>query len=203
MLAGLMALGLVASCGGDTAKRSTSPRTQPAADGTPSDLLPAPKAQAPPGHAGTSAARAGEPTRIALPAIDVDATVVGVGLQPDGAMETPAYDANQAGWYDEGPRPGATGPAVIAAHVDSKRGPDVFARLDELTKGDEIVVTDRSKREHTFRVQRLERYDKEALAYDEIWGRTPGPALRLITCAGRYDKAAGGYQGNLVVYAGR
>lgn len=199
VLAGLMAVGLVTGCGGDTAKRDTSPRTQPAADGKPSAPQPAPRAQAQPGDTGTVT----EPARIAVPKIGVDATVVGVGLKPDGAMETPAYDANQAGWYDEGPRPGAVGPAVVAGHVDSRRGPDVFARLDELTKGDQIVVTDRSARRHTFRVERLERYDKEALAYEEIWGRTPGPTLRLITCSGRYDRAAGGYQGNLVVYAGR
>lgn len=39
---------------------------------------------------------------------------------------------------NERPRPGADGSTVIAAHVDSKTGPDVFCRLRELGVGDTV-----------------------------------------------------------------
>ena len=38
----------------------------------------------------------------------------------------------KAGWYADGTAPGDTGPAVLAGHVDSKRGPAVFYRLREV-----------------------------------------------------------------------
>lgn len=127
--------------------------------------------------------------------------MVGVGLKSDGAMETPAYDSNQAGWYTKGPRPGERGPAVVAAHVDSKNGKDVFWRLRELEPGDEVSVLDKDGVEHRFVVQRSGRYPKDDLPYRKIWGASDVPVLRLITCAGSYVKGAGGYQDNLVVYA--
>ncbi|MGW0228410.1 class F sortase [Actinopolymorpha singaporensis] len=142
-----------------------------------------------------------DPAFLTIPAIDVDATVVGVGLLPHGEMETPAYDSNQAGWYVEGPRPGEPGPAVIVAHVDSRTGRDVFYRLRELQPGDRITVTDLADARHTFTVERLERADRDALPYGRIWNRDKHPVLRLITCAGSYDRSNGGYQQNLIVYA--
>ncbi len=142
-----------------------------------------------------------DPAVLTIPAIDVDASMVGVGLLPDGEMQTPAYDSNQAGWYVEGPRPGEPGPAVIVAHVDSKTGRDVFYRLRELRPGDRITVTDSADGRHTFTVQRLERAERNALPYSRIWNKDKRPVLRLITCAGTYDRANGGYQQNLIVYA--
>ena len=79
-----------------------------------------------------------DPSRIVIPAIDVDATIVPVGLLTGGDMETP--DWGKAGWYSLGPAPGDVGPAVILAHWDSIHGPDVFYRLKELQPGDEILV---------------------------------------------------------------
>ena len=38
-------------------------------------------------------------------------------------------DYGRPGWFAEGTRPGDIGPAVIAGHVDSTRGPAVFFRL--------------------------------------------------------------------------
>lgn len=142
---------------------------------------------------------AGEPGSVIIPAIDVAAELVGVGLAEDGSMETPDYDANQAGWYTEGPYPGEPGPAVIAAHVDSPSGnPDTFARLGELRPGDEITVIDETGAEHTWAVSHTQQTDKDELPYQEIWGDTPESVLRLITCAGAYVDE---WTDNLIVYA--
>jgi sortase (surface protein transpeptidase) len=140
-----------------------------------------------------------DPSRIQIPAIGVDAKLVELGLEPSGAMEVPSF--GMAGWYGKGPKPGAVGPAVIAAHVDGKRLPDVFYKLDRLRKGAKVVVTDKAGVEHTFLVDRSESTAKTALPATKIWGATTGPTLRLITCGGAFDKATGHYSRNTIVYA--
>ena len=114
-------------------------------------------------------------------------------------METPEYESNLAGWYIEGPRPGELGPAVIAAHVDNANGPDTFARLHELKPGDEITVTDDLGNEYTWSVERSQVSNKRELPYEEIWGDTDEPVLRLISCTGAY--VDGAYVENLIIYA--
>jgi sortase (surface protein transpeptidase) len=140
-----------------------------------------------------------EPSRIRIPSIGVDARIVKVGLKANGDMETPAF--GRAGWYTEGPRPGQDGPAVVVAHVDSKSGPDVFAKLKQLKRGGTILVTDKQGKVHEFVAGRKQQTDKTALPVKAIWGETDGPALRLITCGGDFDKASGHYVSNVIVWA--
>jgi LPXTG-site transpeptidase (sortase) family protein len=144
------------------------------------------------------ARRVGRPTRLVIPAIHVDEGLYGVGLKGDGAMETP--DFGDAGWYDEGPRPGAPGPAVIVAHVHGPAGDDVFAELDELEAGDRVTVRD-TRGVSTFVVDSVERARKESLPYHRIWNDTDQPVLRLITCGGKPDPVTRMYPDNTIVYA--
>ena len=142
-----------------------------------------------------------EPVRIEIPAIGVDDEVVPVGLLEDGAMEVP--DFGLAGWYELGPKPGAPGPAVVAAHVDSREGPDVFYGLHELEPGDEIHLHDADGNTETFTVTDREQAPKDELPTDRIWHDAPDdqPTLRLITCGGTFDHAERSYQDNIIVYA--
>lgn len=140
-----------------------------------------------------------QPARIRIPAIEVDAPIVGVGLLDSGEMEVP--DPGLAGWYDLGPRPGAPGPSVIAAHVDSYRGPDVFYRLRELEPGDVIEVHGAGGDIARFVVESSEQELKEALPADRIWNDTTEPVLRLITCGGDFDRSRRSYRSNIIVYA--
>jgi hypothetical protein len=77
----------------------------------------------------------------------------------------------------------------------------VFYHLHQLTLGDPVVVTRRDGTEVTFTVDGVQRFGKSAFPTDSTYGPVPGPALRLITCDGPYDRAAGGYQDNLIVFA--
>ena len=141
----------------------------------------------------------GDPLRITIPAIGVDAALVPVGLEDDGAMQTPGFGL--AAWYSPGPRPGEPGPAVVVAHVDSKaNGPDVFFRLRELAAGDEVVVHYRTSAV-TFVVTGKEQAPKTALPANKIWNGATTPVLRLITCGGAFDRAARSYLDNVIVYA--
>ena len=141
----------------------------------------------------------GDPLRVTIPAIGVDAALVPVGLKPDGAMQTP--DFGLAAWYSPGPRPGEPGPSVVVAHVDSAaNGPDVFSRLGELVVGDEVVVHYRTSAV-TFVVTGKEQAAKTALPANKIWNGATAPVLRLITCGGAFDRAARSYLDNVIVYA--
>jgi LPXTG-site transpeptidase (sortase) family protein len=180
--------GLV-GCGGEQA--APAPVAPPAPVHVSARVAPA--AAAPVAHR-----RVGRPTRVVIPAIHVDESLSGVGLKSDGAMETPDFGA--AGWYDAGPRPGASGPAVIVAHVHGPAGDDVFAELHTLQAGDRVTVRD-TKGVSTFVVDSVERARKESLPYDRIWNDTDEPVLRLITCGGKPDPVTRMYPDNTIVYA--
>ena len=143
----------------------------------------------------------GLPERVTIPAIGVDAPLVPVGLKPDGSVQTP--DFGDAAWYRPGPRPGDAGPAVLLAHVDSKaNGPDVFNRLHTLEPGQRVTVHYRDAAT-TFAVTATEQTAKSALPTGRIWNGTKKPVLRLITCGGPFDRNAGSYLDNIIVYADR
>jgi Sortase domain len=82
-------------------------------------------------------------------------------------------------------------------------GPAVFYRLRDLRPGDEVRVVRADHRVVRFRVDSLASYPKQALPDDAVYGATTSPALRLITCAGSFDRSRRSYRDNLVVYATR
>lgn len=142
------------------------------------------------------------PTSLHVPAIDVDANVTELGLTEDGAMEVPrgeVYDL--PGWYVHGPRPGELGPAVLGGHVDSRSGPSVFHRLGGLEPGDLVEVGYGDGTVARFTVERTERHPKDEFPFDEVFGNTSVPALRLITCGGAFDHGSRSYDDNIVVFA--
>ena len=142
------------------------------------------------------------PVRVEIPAIGVSSSLVRLGLNPDGTMQVPG-DFQVAGWFTGAPQPGQLGPAVIAGHVDSRTGPAVFYRLRDLRPGDEVRVLRADHRVVRFRVDSLASYPKQALPDDAVYGATTTPALRLITCAGSFDRSRHSYRDNLVVSATR
>ena len=138
------------------------------------------------------------PLRVRIPAIGVDTPLVPLGIDADGALEVPRYE--EAGWYAGGSRPGEAGPAVIAAHVDSLTGPAVFYRLRELEPGEEVQVEYRSVTVR-FVVRYAELVDKSEFPTKRVYGSTQNPELRLVTCAGTFDRSTRSYVSNLIVWA--
>lgn len=180
-----------------TPDETTDPATDDATDdptGSTARRVPAPAVEAP------VTPRRLRPTRLAVPALGVDVEVVELGIADDGTIEVPT-DAGLAGWLDTTPTPGRLGPAVVAGHVDSTSGPGVFADLDDLEPGDTVTVTRRDGSTASFTVDGLRTYPRDGFPTADVYGPVPAPALRLVTCGGRYDAADGGYQDNVVVYA--
>jgi sortase (surface protein transpeptidase) len=140
------------------------------------------------------------PAQLIIPAIGVNASVVPEGTDSTGALEVPPLGAvNLTGWWDGGAAPGQDGPAVIVGHVDSvAAGPLVFWHLSELKPGD-LVETEPGNLQ--FAVTSLQEVSKNAFPTQQVYGPTPGPQLRLITCGGAFDAASGSYVDNVIVYA--
>ena len=140
------------------------------------------------------------PVRLEIPAIGVATPLVRLGLEGDGAMAVPE-DFGRAGWFTGGPAPGQVGPSVIAGHVDSRTGPAVFYRLRELRPGQAILVGRADGSRLRFVVEQARSYPKAGFPTAAVFGPVPEAALRLITCAGDFDRARGSYRDNLVVFA--
>jgi sortase (surface protein transpeptidase) len=117
-------------------------------------------------------------------------------------MEVP-QDFSLTGWYVHSPRPGDSGPAVLAGHVSSSAGPGVFYHLKDLEPGDTVHVTRDDGQRVTFTVHRLEQYPKEQVPEEQVYGSTEGPELRLITCGGTFDYQQRRHRDNIVVFASR
>jgi sortase (surface protein transpeptidase) len=141
------------------------------------------------------------PTGLAIPAIGLVTSVVPLGRNADGSAQVPT-GFTFAGWYDLGPKPGQTGPAVILGHVDSTNGPAVFFRLKSLLPGDVVAVHDGSVTV-SFQVRQVVTYAKDHFPTATVFGATPDAELRLITCGGPFDRSIGHYEDNIVVYAMR
>ncbi|HEU0212516.1 MAG TPA: class F sortase [Jiangellaceae bacterium] len=141
------------------------------------------------------------PVRLRIPAIDVDTGLESLGLASDQSIEVPS-EPGVAGWWEGGPRPGQVGPAVIMGHV-RWNAPAVFSRLDRLERGDEVLVDRADGTTARFVVTGQGMYRKAAFPSDLVYYPTLDPELRLVTCGGPYDRAAGTYTENLVVFAAR
>ncbi|MFI5688593.1 class F sortase [Streptomyces sp. NPDC051636] len=141
------------------------------------------------------------PTRIRIPAIRVNAPLMGLGLTSSGSLDVPpAGNKNLAGWYEAGTTPGERGTAIVAGHVDNTEGPAVFYDLGALRRGAAIEVDRQDGSVAVFTVDAVEVYSARDFPDEKVYGAARRPELRVITCGGGYSKVTG-YQGNVVVFA--
>ena len=181
---GLAARGLLDGLFGSSDERTAPPAARlPEADSTA------------PGPAGT------RPVGLSIPSLRLDRPVpADLRIDFRGRLQVPA-DYGRVGWFATSAVPGDPGPAVLVGHVDTRRGPAVFADLDRLRPGDPIDVPRSDGRTAHFRVDRIGYYPKDEIPTEQIYGPTPGPQLRLMTCGGPFDESTLSYRDNLVVFA--
>ncbi|AGM02950.1 class F sortase [Amycolatopsis keratiniphila] len=190
-MAAAAALGLVISL---TTAPMPTPPTPAMADSRPSPP-PAPPTVVDPAVRVT-------PTAVHIPKLGADSSLIELGLDANRRMRTPPVTTPmQAGWYEPGPAPGQTGPAVIVGHIDGATQPGIFYRLHELAPGDRVIVERADGSVVIFVVRRTLHAPKDRFPTKEVYGRTAGPELRLITCGGSFDRAARSYRDNVIVFA--
>lgn len=143
------------------------------------------------------------PRLIWIPKIKVWAQIEARGLRPNGTAVMPSLNHPfVTTWFDRGPAPGQRGAAAIFGHVDShKVGPAVFYKLGMLRPGDLIYITLDDRQVAIFRIYALATYRKSAFPTRVVYGYTPGPTLRLITCGGPFDQRTDHYLNNVVAFA--
>jgi LPXTG-site transpeptidase (sortase) family protein len=180
---------VLAGCGTGSSSAPSSPGSSTTASSTT------------PVAAGTPLARS-IPTRLRIPAIGVDTSVMQVGLNADGTVGVPPIEANApAAWYDGSPTPGQIGPSVILGHVTvGSYGDGVFLHLARLHQGDQVEVTLQDGATAVFRVDSVQTVGKSNFPTNAVYGNVDHPALRLITCGGPH-LSGGGYLDNVIVYA--
>jgi LPXTG-site transpeptidase (sortase) family protein len=164
----------------------------------------APAEEARPAEPPAQRASGSRPVRLLIPKIRVSAPFVPLSVGRSGQLEAPpADDVNLVGWHAEGAAPGERGTAIIAGHVDTKTSPAVFAGLAELEKGDVFHVVRADGERVSFVVDDIGTFEKDDFPDERVYADAPRPEVRLITCAGAYDRSVMDYTENLVVFAHR
>jgi hypothetical protein len=143
------------------------------------------------------------PVRLSIPSIGVNTSLMNLGLNADGTVQTPPLSRNSvAGWYELSATPGAAGAAVMLGHVDSAAyGAGVFYRLGALNPGDQVQVQRQDGTVAVFRIDRVAEYPKSQFPSSLVYGQTSYSALRLVTCGGSFDTSTRNYRDNIVAFA--
>lgn len=142
------------------------------------------------------------PLRLVIKRLGINAPVTSVGVDKNGAIETPSIDnPNLIGWYRHGPTAGEGGPAVMLGHKDTRTRSAVFSRVGEIRNGDTIEVKRRDGTTAVFTVGGVEQVGKTIFPTQRVYGDQANAQLHLITCGGVYNRNTGHYQDNIIVYA--
>lgn len=141
------------------------------------------------------------PARLMIPRLGIDTTVEAVGKNARGNMTVPST-YQTVSWYRPGSRPGESGNAVVAGHLDNSLGlPGVFEQLHTLSLGDTVAVQGSDGKKLLYEVTSMTVYATEGAPAEDIF-RTEGPSqLVLITCNGAWDHEKKSYDKRLVVVA--
>jgi hypothetical protein len=139
------------------------------------------------------------PVQLLIQALDVHRPVEKVGVDQLGVMNLPVNSWN-AGWYKNGPVPGAPGDAVIEGHAGYPGKPLLFGKLVTLQPGARIIVILADGSRHLFLVASM----RSVPAGSTVSGLASPygvPRLTLITCTGHFDKKYRWYSDRLVLEA--
>jgi LPXTG-site transpeptidase (sortase) family protein len=189
---------LAAGCGGTTAGSAGAEVTPPPASAAASVSG---STELPSVRIGTPAASQRirfVPSVLELPGghtapVDPASTVGGQLVVPE--------NVRRVGWWDGGAQAGDPfGALVIAGHIDSAtEGLGFFVQLLAVQTGEVVTVANVGHRA-SYKVVSVRSVPKNALATG-TFDQTGPHRLVLITCTGRYDRARGGYERNLVLTA--
>jgi sortase (surface protein transpeptidase) len=143
--------------------------------------------------------------RLRIPQIGVDAPIVPVGLDPDGALAAPE-GPDVVGWYRYGPTPGQRGNVLLDGHVDwTSRQTGiphgaVFWNLTKLSPGSQITITE-DTRDYVYAVSEKLRFHWQDAKGASVLQPSTDARITLITCGGAFDRATRNYSMRDVVIA--
>lgn len=151
----------------------------------------------PSGQTGSAQAPARRPSlaarRIVIPAIAVDSEVVEAEIK-NGEWQVPKF---VVGHLQGTANPGDKGNAVFSGHLQSLSSGNVFARLGELSPGDQIYILS-SENQYLFEVRELKVVANTDLS---VVQPTTDETVTLITCTGTWDFVRRDYRQRTIVVA--
>jgi len=145
----------------------------------------------------------GEPKKIVINSIGINANVVPVGVDREGYLETPT-NWDEVGWYVESAKVAEPGNLVINAHYDNNYGqPAVFWKLKNIKVGDKVSLFDNYNRVYEYRVSNIYYIEIDDPERSKVFEYSRGevPVATLITCGGVWSPEKGTYDKRLVVNA--
>jgi len=132
--------------------------------------------------------------RLSIPAIRVNAGIIGVGVTRSGHLAIGGSVRDVYRWRD-GVLPGQAGSAVLAGHTWSK-GPGVFDNLGSLRIGNLVIVG-----KNRFKVTRVRRVTgMSSQEVSQLFSDRGKARLVLITCGDR-NNLTGVYRTRIIVNA--
>ena len=141
--------------------------------------------------------RPGDPLRLQIPTLAVDASVDPI-LAPGGVL-TPPSDPQVLGWWADGARPGeARGSALVTGHTVSTGG-GALDDLEELGEGDAIRVSSaRTRTVYSVESVRVLAKGDLAVRAEQLFDQDVAGRLVVVTCE---DWDGEEYLSNVVVTA--
>ncbi len=137
---------------------------------------------------------------LVIPRLSINVPIGNIALAADAGLLVPA-SPNQALWRNDGPKPGDPGSAIIAGPYGESTGDGAFSSNDKLVVGDSIEVIYKDGNRTVYKVYQITAYKVTELPLKDIFDKSDGKYLNLLTNAGTRSGPAGSYDQRLVVYA--
>ncbi|MEX3623666.1 class F sortase [Viridibacillus arvi] len=136
------------------------------------------------------------PTHLEIPTLDVSASIYGVGLTSEGAMDT-LNGPTPIAWYKYGSIPGQEGNTLLAGHRDWNGAIGTLFYLETMRIGDTLVITFENGKKQTFILESNNIYDIDKIP-ENVMSLKGESRVTVITCAGDYNKNTGLYKSRAV-----
>lgn len=144
-----------------------------------------------------------QPRYIRIPAINVNARVMSVGVNSRGNIDTPA-NLNDTAWYDGSAKPGQEGQVFIDGHTSfSSAIYAAFNDLPKLKEGDQITIERGDGQQINYHVTEIKTVDADKVDMGEALNPPEGAkrGLTLMTCTGTFNYRTQTADKRLIVYA--
>ncbi len=141
-----------------------------------------------------------KPTKVMLPG-GQSAKLIPESLSDDGELPIPEK-VEEAAWWGAG-LGASTGTTLLTGHVNWKGQKGPFAQLHQVTKGQQVNVTDANGKTWAYSVTEVLDLNKEELPTqaESLFSRTGPHRLVLVTCGGEFIGGVTGYKSNRIVIA--
>lgn len=142
------------------------------------------------------------PRYLIIPKLGVNARILAVGLDAQGALKTPSNVFDTA-WFNQSSLPGQAGAMLIDGHVSSWTAHGVFHDLKKLVAGDIINVERGDNALFSYQVVKVQVYaagNVDMVAATMSIDATK-PGLNLISCTGNVISGTNDFNERIIVFA--